>query len=526
MSTDAILNNDLRILEDESNPQSSNTIVLRPVTTIDQVRESNLSNRTLVDIINELRQAIKAGGETTIVFPVDSVNGMTGDVNITKDTIGLGNVENYSPKDMPMSDAQFEAIQEMLRNFHPTVDLHELYDHIANTSNPHNVTLDQIDVNNDIEGIVSRIVNEHNVSQTAHTYINRNINSLSNNIASIGNKVNALATSVDSVRLLVSKHNADEGAHLDLFSQKENVSNKISIINDTSTAEQYPSATAVKAFVNTSLDTFKSKLNLPDDWIKDVIVVENTASLPTPTKRCDHILYFVRQGDDGKALLARAVCLTIMPEEWAWLFTDLNCYVTYGNSFDTSGSELELDYKNVVNKFFSQPEAQSTMSAAMTEIMQQELNNYYTKSDISELGFINQISMETGTMNGCIKYFINGDTSTMNEVRVSGLQKLAFMEEITGNDIALKTIWNDHIADASIDSRVIKPKNVDASKLTAPYETFFGNIGDPLDGTVEAIPLIDLARKLLPFLEKVTIDMDPISGDTISQIINEEYENA
>lgn len=75
---------------------------------------------------------------------VSSVNGMTGDVIISKTTIGLDNVDNTSDANKPISILQKEALDSK-------TDVTDFTNHISNSENPHNVTKTQIglsDVNN------------------------------------------------------------------------------------------------------------------------------------------------------------------------------------------------------------------------------------------------------------------------------------------------------------------------------------------------------------------------------------------
>ena len=65
---------------------------------------------------------------------------------VTKAQVGLGNVENYSPANMPLSDAAIAANEELASDI-STVD-GKVDDHIADTSNPHQVTKAQVGLGN------------------------------------------------------------------------------------------------------------------------------------------------------------------------------------------------------------------------------------------------------------------------------------------------------------------------------------------------------------------------------------------
>src|SRR5574343_54880 len=70
---------------------------------------------------------------------VDSVNGSTGNVVITKASIGLGNVDDTSDANKPVSTAQASAIAVVQSD----VDAHE-----ALVNNPHAVTKTQVGLSN------------------------------------------------------------------------------------------------------------------------------------------------------------------------------------------------------------------------------------------------------------------------------------------------------------------------------------------------------------------------------------------
>ena len=75
---------DLLILADENNPATSEKTIVRPNTTLDQVYDQlSPDYKTLREILEDLREEIISGGIGAIVFPVNSVNGKTGDVQIT-----------------------------------------------------------------------------------------------------------------------------------------------------------------------------------------------------------------------------------------------------------------------------------------------------------------------------------------------------------------------------------------------------------------------------------------------------------
>ena len=75
-------------------------------------------------------------------YPVTSVAGRTGAVTLSKDDVGLSNVDNTSDMNKPVSTAQATAIAEAKQagtNAQNAIDTHA-----GNTSNPHNVTAAQV----------------------------------------------------------------------------------------------------------------------------------------------------------------------------------------------------------------------------------------------------------------------------------------------------------------------------------------------------------------------------------------------
>ena len=169
---------DLLILADENNPATSEKTIVRPNTTLDQVYDQlSPDYKTLREILADLREEIISGGIGAIVFPVNSVNGKTGDVQITAEDVGLGNVDNTADVDKPLSEPQHDAIMGILNNFEFDVDLSDLYNHINNHDNPHGVTLDQVDVDHQLEKNMEMLIKRHNYSNlhTTHADIRQGI---------------------------------------------------------------------------------------------------------------------------------------------------------------------------------------------------------------------------------------------------------------------------------------------------------------------------------------------------------------
>lgn len=109
-----------------------------------------------------------------------SVNGLTGTVTIDKGTVGLGNVDNTSDANKPVSTAQAEAIADAKSVGTTAKSL--IDSHISNTSNPHSVTKDQVGlglvVNKEQLGKTETAVNSNQLGgiDAANFWNNRNSN--------------------------------------------------------------------------------------------------------------------------------------------------------------------------------------------------------------------------------------------------------------------------------------------------------------------------------------------------------------
>ena len=95
------------------------------------------------DALDALEAKIDSIGQTTD----DGLKAHLADYNnphkVTKDQVGLGNVENLAPIDLPVSNAVQEAIDQVNSTVTATIK-----EHIQNTENPHQVTKTQIGLGN------------------------------------------------------------------------------------------------------------------------------------------------------------------------------------------------------------------------------------------------------------------------------------------------------------------------------------------------------------------------------------------
>lgn len=112
-----------------------------------------------IEDIPGLQEAIDEGGSGLEAHITDYNNPH----RVTKDQVGLGNVENYSPAEMPISDAVREEINRIDTTLSETGT--DLSYHIRDYNNPHKVTkaqigLDKVDNTSDLEKPISVAMQE------------------------------------------------------------------------------------------------------------------------------------------------------------------------------------------------------------------------------------------------------------------------------------------------------------------------------------------------------------------------------
>lgn len=482
---------DLIILSDETNPATSEKTIVRPNTTLDQVYDQlSPDYKSLRQIIDELRQEIISGGIGAIVFPVSSVNGKTGDVQITAADVGLGNVDNTADVDKPLSEPQHDAIMSILNNYEFEVDLSDMYNHINNKDNPHGVTLDQIDVDHQLEKNMENLIKRHNYSNlhTTHADIRQGIAGLWKSMEAFDAK---LDTMNDLLMSTLSNHIEDKYAHYDLFASKENRDNKVHDITELQDDEYYPSANAVVDYVKSSIDKYRQENPAITQYVKQVIVVDSRDFLPDPTPAVMNIMYLIRYGIGSYSEIATCVKINT---QYEWNYSILATYTKYDDDyFHDSISGLTINVDNIIDVMMGQKSFLDHINQLITELVPENLGDqYYTKDEIDNQTFIRNITMIPGTQHGTIRYYINNNPMTMSDdIRVAGLQRLAFMEYVNSGQIYENAIRTYHIAN----------KNVTTDKLTTGYQTVLGNLYDPTNGSCSEITIQDLADALIPFLE-------------------------
>jgi hypothetical protein len=186
---------------------------------------------------------------------------------VTAEQVGLGNVDNTSDKDKPLSDAAKEAINEVKTLI--TSSGTDLSNHIKDYTNPHRVTAEQVGLGN------------------------------VNNTSDLDKPIsNATQKELDKLDAKIDKINTDQGtdlsAHLRDFSNPHKVTKEqIGLGNVDNTADlDKPISTATqkaiddaKAANNTALDNHANRTDNPHKVTKDQVGlgnVDNTADINKP----------------------------------------------------------------------------------------------------------------------------------------------------------------------------------------------------------------------------------------------------
>ena len=486
---------DLYVLEDESNPRGSSVSNILPSTILDQVYDDQSpTKKTLRQIIEDLRFEILTGGRGNIEFPVVSVNGKTGDVILQKNDVGLGRVDNTSDIDKPLSVPQRSAIMDILSEYDFNVNLQELYDHIMNMNNPHNVTIDQLNTGDELINFIQYYISLHNYSTHTNTHIDirRSLMKLWTRVDDLDN---GLEDRISAVLKCIDEHIDDENAHAGIFNSKENTSNKTTSFSNTSNSDhtRYPSTKAVVDYVTNRLSTFRDELPNVQNWIDDIQTVNTRDELPNPNSKYYRKAYFIRYGNDSHNEIA--ICRANENGTFSWDISNIGSYSRFNdNEFIDTPDGLSIKMSSIVDAILS---TNGALDTSLSEILQE----YYNKKDIDSMGYINNITIIPGTMDGTIRYYVNNDMETMSEdIKVSGLKRLAYLEYVTENEIWDNAIHSNHVIDAAIESRHLKDKTITPDKLSCRYGYLIGNTAYPDNNKTHEIKLTELADVLRPLI--------------------------
>lgn len=490
------LSRDLYILEDESNPRGTQVNKVYPSSTLDQIfDQTSPTNKTLRQILEELKQEIITGGKGNIVFPVTSVNGKTEDVILTANDLGLGRVDNTRDANKPLSGPQKEAMMEILSRYDFKVNLDDIYEHVSNFNNPHDVTLEQINRNDALGEFVKQYIGLHNNSRNANVHPD-----IRKSLSGLWKLVEESSTStkdnVDAVMDSLDTHYKDPMAHNDIMNMKESIENKAMSFSTTIDNDhtKYPSTRAVADFVADRLSEFKKTLPDVKDWISDITVIDDRSKLPPANARYVRSAFFIRTGTTSHDEVA--IC-RMNPDDktYSWDISQLGSISKFHPDHFTDTSEgLSIRMDKVIDAIISD---QGMLDTSLSEI----LKDYYTKNEIDTFKFIGKIKILPGTQDGTIRYYINDDMTTMSEdVKVSGLKRLAYLEWITEDQLWDQSVHARHIISKAIEKRHLNEKIIGPENMTCEYGFLLGNTEDSTGDSVNKVALTKLADWLRPLI--------------------------
>ena len=494
------LTKDLLTLEDENNPSGSQADLVYPSTIIDQIFDNKSNNKkSLRTILEELDQKIITGGQVAITFPVTSVNDQMGDVVITKEGLGLDKVDNTRDYEKPFSDLQRAGVMDILEHYEFHVDLTDLYNHIAATNNPHGVTFDQINVNNIVGNYIENFINNHNHSNDSHSDIRSSITDTNERVDQMRMYVDNKCTNVITSSNL---HYTDPAAHVDLFEEKEDVANKIIEITNNlkEDTNKYTSPRAVVDYVATEVDKVRDEIPKMDNWIEDVAIVNSRINMPYPSGNLIHTLYFIR--NNNREVCEIAVCKKNPNGTYGWDYHEFLPNYKYDQTYFTNtNGTIGINPNPIVNELINNEEIVNFLRTAISD---DSLQDYYTKNEIDSMHHIDAITIVPGTDNGSIRYYINNDQSTMSDnIMINGLNRLAFLDRVTENEIRDQSVDTNHIVDGAIENRHIANHVVDSRTIKCAYNTILGNFSDHTGKSAEDVSLETLAELLYPKLKEI-----------------------
>ena len=300
-------------------------------------KDTNLTYRWSGSRYIEISASLALGETSSTAYPgdkgketTDKVNTHVTDLNnphqVTKEQVGLGNVDNTSDLDKPVSNATQELVDNTKKELEDLITSNEggLDNHIKDFNNPHQVTADQVGLGNvdntsdkdkplsdaakeainevktlitssgtDLSNHIKDYTNPHRV--TAEQVGLGNVNNTSDLDKPISN---ATQKELDKLDAKIDKINTDQGtdlsAHLRDFSNPHRVTaEQVGLGNVDNTADlNKPISTATqkaiddaKAANNTALDNHANRTDNPHKVTKDQVGlgnVDNTADINKP----------------------------------------------------------------------------------------------------------------------------------------------------------------------------------------------------------------------------------------------------
>ena len=300
-------------------------------------KDTNLTYRWSGSRYIEISASLALGETSSTAYPgdkgketTDKVNTHVADLNnphqVTKEQVGLENVDNTSDLDKPVSNATQELVDNTKKELEDLITSNEggLDNHIKDFNNPHQVTAEQVGLGNvdntadkdkpisnaakeainevktlitssgtDLSNHIKDYTNPHRV--TAEQVGLGNVNNTSDLDKPISN---ATQKELDKLDAKIDKINTDQGtdlsAHLRDFSNPHKVTKEqIGLGNVDNTADlDKPISTATqkaiddaKAANNTALDNHANRTDNPHKVTKDQVGlgnVDNTADINKP----------------------------------------------------------------------------------------------------------------------------------------------------------------------------------------------------------------------------------------------------
>ena len=300
-------------------------------------KDTNLTYRWSGSRYIEISASLALGETSSTAYPgdkgketTDKVNTHVADLNnphqVTKEQVGLGNVDNTSDLDKPVSNATQKLVDNTKKELEDLITSNEggLDNHIKDFNNPHQVTAEQVGLGNvdntsdkdkplsdaakeainevktlitssgtDLSNHIKDYTNPHRV--TAEQVGLGNVNNTSDLDKPISN---ATQKELDKLDAKIDKINTDQGtdlsAHLRDFSNPHKVTKEqIGLGNVDNTADlNKPISTATqkaiddaKAANNTALDNHANRTDNPHKVTKDQVGlgnVDNTADINKP----------------------------------------------------------------------------------------------------------------------------------------------------------------------------------------------------------------------------------------------------
>lgn len=393
---------DLFVFSDEKNPRTSQIDKIWPPTVLDQVFDHlSPTGKNLRQILEELRQEIITGGIGNIVFPVMSVNGRDGDVSITAFELGLGKVDNTKDLDKPLSTPQRNSIMEILSEYDFTnhinnhVNLGLLMNHLLDKNNPHNVSIPQLNKNNELTNFVNILVSTHSLSLNVNTHpdIRRGITQLWNKLED-GNAYVEL--NIDKVLNEIRTHMSDPFAHEDQLQGKEDTVNKVLMFNRSinNNHDMYPSTRAVTDFIRDQLIAFGNGSIETDHWITDIIVIPSIVNLPEANEESNNKAYIIREGASSKSEIA--ICRRNELGDYGWEIHPLFDIPRFNpNHFTDISGEYSIDIEKLFDLLSGKvsniiPPSETNRIRRIAEILEYALIRDDGSHDTDELNAVHQ----------------------------------------------------------------------------------------------------------------------------------------